>query len=295
MKEKITAGVTQIIVPLTAARRTGAAKKILAALDLEPVKFKLVTENGWSVMQADRVALLYKGFLWLHVLYPRETHIPTREIDEMWHAHILDTAKYMADCHALFGYYLHHFPYMGLRGAADATFADEAFLRTRQRFMAVCGVDPLTGAAMAAADCSSSCSSSSCGSTGGDTPAPSTDNPDGGPAENGNTDKGNTDKGNNKGGGKARCTTHIPFNDPARGTDNTPRRNPPPAGGNTPPAPRRPLWRRILGLSAPVEGRHDEVWQLSVDPQAPLAQAIRPGRDELLLRAEGAPAGVTKH
>lgn len=33
---------------------------------------------------------------------------------------ILDTEKYAQDCERVFGYFLHHFPYFGMRGEEDA-------------------------------------------------------------------------------------------------------------------------------------------------------------------------------
>lgn len=251
-----------------------AARVKIKNLDLEPIKFKLVKEGGWSLEKADRVAALYKGFLLLHALYPDDTHVPTHEIDDMWHAHILDTAKYMADCHDIFGYYLHHFPYLGLRGEADAAHADESFNATRQRFIEVCGLDPLAGDDIAASDCggggcsSSSCSSSSCSS--------------------------GSDGGN--GGNKSSCTTYIPFNDPASGNsggkNERSRRSPPAPANDRRPQPQKPMWRRILGLSGRTEVKG---WERSVDPACRLATAKRPGRDELMMLAEKTPAGVTKH
>ncbi|MBU0860186.1 MAG: hypothetical protein KJ667_09615 [Alphaproteobacteria bacterium] len=258
-------------------------------LDLEPIKFKLVKESGWTLAQADRVGALYKGFLLLHALYPHDTHVPTHEIDDMWHAHILDTAKYMADCHEIFGAYLHHFPYLGLRGDDDAAFADESFAATRARFIEVCGLDPLLDD-VRAADCGGGggCSSSSC-SSGGDSGG---DNSNDAPST---PDKG--DSGNSGGGkGKGSCTTYVPFNDPASGRTNPGGRSTPPA---TPPATRRqpepkPLWRRILGLSGATDLSVD-VWTASVDPASRLATAQRPGRDELIALADEVPEGVTKH
>ena len=50
------------------------------------------------------------------MLYPTKRIVPTLTIDEFWHAHILDTRAYMADCKALFGKYMHHYPYSGLKG-----------------------------------------------------------------------------------------------------------------------------------------------------------------------------------
>jgi hypothetical protein len=54
------------------------------------------------------------------VTHPETTVAPSKEIDKFWHAHILDTMKYAEDCQQVFGYFLHHFPYFGLRGADDA-------------------------------------------------------------------------------------------------------------------------------------------------------------------------------
>jgi hypothetical protein len=35
-------------------------------------------------------------------------------VDKFWHQHILDTVGYARDCQLMFGYFLHHNPYLGL-------------------------------------------------------------------------------------------------------------------------------------------------------------------------------------
>lgn len=45
--------------------------------------------------------------------------IPNGDIDRFWHEHILDTRRYVADCTELFGGFLHHYPYFGMRGEVD--------------------------------------------------------------------------------------------------------------------------------------------------------------------------------
>jgi hypothetical protein len=95
----------------------------IRALDLDPIKVKLMdTEDGqgWTREYADRMEVAYKRFLTLLVTHPETTIAPNKEIDKFWHAHILDTMKYADDCQQVFGYFLHHFPYFGLRGAQDA-------------------------------------------------------------------------------------------------------------------------------------------------------------------------------
>jgi hypothetical protein len=95
----------------------------IQALDLDPIKVKLMGTDeghGWSREYADQMEVAYKRFLTLLVTHPETTVAPSKEIDKFWHAHILDTMKYAEDCQQVFGYFLHHFPYFGLRGADDA-------------------------------------------------------------------------------------------------------------------------------------------------------------------------------
>lgn len=110
----------------------------LQRLDLEPVKLKLThkEEGGdWTREQADRVGVWYKRFLFLVAKYPEKVIVPTRMIDEMWHAHILDTIKYEKDCDRIFGHFLHHFPYFGMRGESDAQELRRCFEETKKLFV----------------------------------------------------------------------------------------------------------------------------------------------------------------
>jgi hypothetical protein len=91
-------------------------------LDLEPIKVKLMHEEsgeGWSLERANAVEKEYRRFLYLMKKYPDEDAAPQQDVDTFWHYHILDTMKYAVDCERVFGYFLHHFPYVGLRGEAD--------------------------------------------------------------------------------------------------------------------------------------------------------------------------------
>jgi hypothetical protein len=88
-------------------------------LDLKSVIFKLTHPKDvhqWSLEKAEHVVSQYKKFLFLNALYPEQELIPTREIDDVWHVHILDTEKYRNDCQYLFGHFLDHYPYSGLKG-----------------------------------------------------------------------------------------------------------------------------------------------------------------------------------
>lgn len=94
----------------------------IAALDLEPIKVKLMHEEsgeGWTLERANAVEFEYRRFLYLMKKFPNEQTAPLVDVDTFWHYHILDTMKYAADCEAVFGHFLHHFPYIGLRGEDD--------------------------------------------------------------------------------------------------------------------------------------------------------------------------------
>lgn len=102
-------------------------------LDLEPVIIKLMDEvegEGWDFDYAKEVAGEYRNFLELCREYPDESVVPSSIVDKVWHNHILDTRKYADDCQQYFGYFLHHFPYFGMRGEADASNLDKAWQHT---------------------------------------------------------------------------------------------------------------------------------------------------------------------
>jgi hypothetical protein len=61
----------------------------------------------------------YRRFLCLMKLFPNEQTVPLFDVDIFRHYHILDTLKNEVDCDNDYGYLLHHFPYVGLRGEDD--------------------------------------------------------------------------------------------------------------------------------------------------------------------------------
>jgi hypothetical protein len=96
--------------------------KTIAELDLDPIKVKLMHKEsgeGWSLEKANAMEAEYRRFLYLMKKFPTEQVAPLFDVDIFWHYHILDTMKYAVDCQAVFGYFLHHFPYVGLRGEED--------------------------------------------------------------------------------------------------------------------------------------------------------------------------------
>lgn len=90
------------------------ARAYLDALDLRYIIRVMCSSQyplpRWTEADAQHCAQLYKNFLWLNKKYLPQPLVPTREIDEFWHNHILYTKQYMHDCQAIFGFYFHHAP-----------------------------------------------------------------------------------------------------------------------------------------------------------------------------------------
>jgi hypothetical protein len=109
----------------------------IAEMDLGPVKAKLmdpIEGLGWSREKCNENDLIYRRFLYLNAKFSDRSIVPTREIDQFWHAHILDTRKYEVDCNLIFGRFFHHFPYFGMRGEDDRRELDVAFSDTKALF-----------------------------------------------------------------------------------------------------------------------------------------------------------------
>ncbi len=132
------------------------------SLDLDPIKFKLMDSldgEGWSREKADAVEREYRRFLCLnhiHASAPKAI-VPSKDVDEFWHYHILDTMKYQRDCISVFGRFLHRFPYFGLRGDEDAKKLADATNSTLELYRQAFGENPPRRE-------SADCQSAGCGS-----------------------------------------------------------------------------------------------------------------------------------
>jgi len=96
----------------------------IQALDLEAVKSRVMDAElgeGWTRQYADSIEAAYKTYLTMLVKYPdhAEDILLSKDVDEFWHTHILQTRKYSDDCRKAFGNYLHHEPHVGERTPAD--------------------------------------------------------------------------------------------------------------------------------------------------------------------------------
>ena len=113
---------------------------------MDAIKVKLMhreSGEGWSLEKANAVEFEYRRFLILMKQFPQEETAPLMDVDTFWHYHILDTLKYAADCEQIFGYFLHHFPYIGLRGEDDEAAHHRVGERMKQLYEQTFGEDYL--------------------------------------------------------------------------------------------------------------------------------------------------------
>lgn len=143
-----------------------AVRSLVDALDLDPIKVKILDADdglGWNLQKVEEVETEYRQFLFLNYKYPDRAIVPSKDVDKFWHYHILDTRKYAEDSKRIFGYFLHHFPYFGMRGEEDECNLQNAFAETNELRRQEFG-ERKDGVEYAW--CSGECSSQDCGTCG---------------------------------------------------------------------------------------------------------------------------------
>jgi hypothetical protein len=122
-----------------------AFERLEGLLDLSNLRMKLADPDegkSYGMEHLDLMEREYRRFLALHLAYPGMDVVPCKIVDELWHQHILDTAAYRDDCEAIFGHFLDHFPYFGMRGDDDAQDLQDAYELTIERYREAFGEPP---------------------------------------------------------------------------------------------------------------------------------------------------------
>ncbi len=148
---------------LDAPTATDVLSQLQGLLDLSNVRMKLADSDegpGLSGAQVDLMEAEYRKFLALQLMYPDADIVPCKIVDEMWHRHILDTAAYREDCDAIFGRFLDHFPFFGMRGEEDAQALHDAYAETLDRYRGAFGEPPAD--TWVTRDASSRCKRTAC-------------------------------------------------------------------------------------------------------------------------------------
>ena len=108
----------------------------VASLNFERLKFKYTqgSEAEMTEAQWDSGELEYRRFLTLKHQYPNNNLVPSKVVDKIWHAHILDTRAYREDCETVFGRFIDHYPYFGIYGKDDYQMLIDTFDETVQLY-----------------------------------------------------------------------------------------------------------------------------------------------------------------
>jgi hypothetical protein len=129
---------------------------LIANLDLDPIKTKLThvgSGEGWPLERVEAAETEYRRFLYLLKAFPRVEMAPLKDVDTFWHYHILDTMKYARDCVQIFGYFQHHYPYLGMEGENGEEMLQQADERIRELYEATFKVPYARAADLPAAWC----------------------------------------------------------------------------------------------------------------------------------------------
>jgi uncharacterized protein (TIGR04222 family) len=117
-------------------QRESVAEKIGACELLGPGKAerfseRLARDNGWPSAYARRVEAEYRRFLLLAAT-PGEFVVPSEQVDQAWHLHLLDSARYRRFCREVLGCTLDHQP--GDGSASERERLSRACTRTLARY-----------------------------------------------------------------------------------------------------------------------------------------------------------------
>lgn len=82
----------------------------LREFDLTPVTKRVEHRKDVPEEKAQELENKFKRFVKATVEYPEKTISPSPELDEYWHAFILDTVRYHEFCDRVLGRYMHHVP-----------------------------------------------------------------------------------------------------------------------------------------------------------------------------------------
>ena len=134
-----------VVTPATAADRTDgleAVRDYINRIDLTTLKHQLTLPparggHSWTAERANAAEAKYKKWLFLQRKYKDVLQSPGKEVDTVWHFHILDSRAYIRDTARIFGHYLQHYPYFGI--TEGMTKAIAVFETTRRLFRAEYG------------------------------------------------------------------------------------------------------------------------------------------------------------
>jgi len=113
------------------------AKKYIDNFNFNRIINKMVLVDGWIINDAIDTCEMYRNFIFLKKKFPNVVNIvPSKDIDEFWHCHILATQDYKIFSDNIFGknHFLHHYPFFGIDGKSNMNDVTDAFSVTQELY-----------------------------------------------------------------------------------------------------------------------------------------------------------------
>lgn len=108
--------------------------------DLSKIKLRLLNQ-GWSAARVNKAVEEYRRFMYLIVNDSvGSKSVPSKEVDEVWHAHILHTALYAKHCRIIGDHFIHHQP--SNLGTKEVNEDRQLYIETLQKYKSAFGIDP---------------------------------------------------------------------------------------------------------------------------------------------------------
>ncbi len=141
---------------------------IFSAIDIPTMDLSSVIEQlkhqpqyrDWPHERMEVAVREYRRFLALCKAYSDVSLIPGRDVDSVWHRHILNTKKYASDCQEYFGYFLHHNPHSRIETGTKAP--NQAWQTTLQLYEELFGEKPPAGWLNGQSICNGGCDGTKC-------------------------------------------------------------------------------------------------------------------------------------
>lgn len=122
------------------AAKSRDARKAVDAIDLDRILRDVAKAHRWTPARAREAELWYRNFLYLRSQHRDPVPMIHKDADTLWHAHIVHTRQYAADCDHVFGELLHHEP---LGKTLDAKQLKEHRRRAAEVYQQQFGKTPL--------------------------------------------------------------------------------------------------------------------------------------------------------
>lgn len=97
--------------------------------DLSVIRERFLKDHPELSSRLDSIELVYRQYMYLCAIKPKMSlSVPSNEVDEFWHCHIIHTREYQDFCNEIAGYFIHHAPHSALATNKEKKVARRNFL-----------------------------------------------------------------------------------------------------------------------------------------------------------------------